>query len=92
MTSYDECYDEYYDEYYVNDNIDYLVDIVDKKELISLFHKDYNMYILSKNMTSGEIYRGRKIITEDDINKLFKNDEGYQIEVDTCNYTIDIWL
>ena len=55
MTSYDECYDEYYDEYYVNDNIDYLVDIVDKKELISLFHKDYNMSILSKNMTSGEI-------------------------------------
>lgn len=89
MTSYD---DNYYDDCYVNDDIDCLIDVVSKKELIRLFHKDYDMYMGSNYMTLEEICRGRKKITEDDIRNLPEKDEGYQIEVDTCNYTIDIWL
>lgn len=89
MTSYD---DNYYGDCYVNDDIDYLIDVVSKKELIRLFHIDYDIYMGSNYMTLEEICRGRKKITEDDIRNLPENDEGYQIAVDTLNHTIDIWL
>lgn len=90
MTSYDD--DNCYYDCYVDDDIDCLMDIVSKKELIRLFHEDYDMYMGSNCMTLEEICRGRNKITEDDIRNLPENDEGYQIAVDTCNYTIDILL